>query len=77
MKKLPGHRKSAIFRSGSQRDFDQSVDDELSALPFALRVCLSRMVEMIERVGLEQVHEPYIKHLEDKLLGIRAKEILQ
>ncbi|MHB8248000.1 MAG: type II toxin-antitoxin system RelE/ParE family toxin [Acidithiobacillus sp.] len=52
---------------------DQRVDDELNALPSTLRARLSRILEMIEQVGLEQVHEPHIKHLEDKLWEIRAK----
>ena len=52
---------------------DQRVDDELNALPSALRARLLRIVELIEQVGLEQVHEPHIKHLEDKLWEIRAK----
>ena len=52
---------------------DQRVDDELDALPSALRARLLRIVELIEQVGLEQVHEPHIKHLEDKLGEIRAK----
>jgi len=52
---------------------DQRVDEELSALPSALRARLLRIVELIEQVGLEQVREPHIKHLEDKLWEIRAK----
>ena len=52
---------------------DQRVDDELNALPSALRARLSRIVETIEQVGMEQIHEPHIKHLEDKLCEIRAK----
>ena len=35
---------------------DQRVDDELDALPSALRARLLRIVELIEQVGLEQVH---------------------
>ena len=42
-------------------------------MPPALRARLSRILEMIEQVGLAQVHEPHIKHLEDKLWEIRAK----
>ncbi len=52
---------------------DQRVDEELSALPSALRARLLRIVELIEHVGLEQVREPHIKHLEDKLWEMRAK----
>ncbi len=46
---------------------------ELSALPAALLACLLRIMELIEQVGLEQVHDPHIKHLEDKFWEIRAK----
>ena len=52
---------------------DQRVDDELKFLLSALRARLLRIVELIEQVGLEQVHEPHIKHLEGKLWEIRAK----
>ena len=38
-----------------------------------MRARLLRIVELIEQVGLEQVHEPYIKHPEDKLWEMRAK----
>lgn len=63
-----------LYHKIDHRDtIDQRVDDELNALPSALRSRLSRILEMIEQVGLEQVHEPHIKHLEDKLWEIRAK----
>ena len=52
---------------------DQRVDDELNALPSALLARLARILELIEQVGLDQVHEPHIKHLENKLWEIRAK----
>ena len=38
-----------------------------------MRARLLRIVELIEQVGLEQVHEPYIQHPEDKLWEMRAK----
>ena len=63
----------AVHQFWTAETLDQRVDDELSALPSALRAHLSRIVELIEQVGLEQVHEPHIKHLEDKLWEIRAK----
>ena len=43
------------------------------ALPEGIQARLIHILEMIEQVGLEQVHEPHIKHLEDKLWEIRAK----
>lgn len=30
-------------------------------------------MEMVEAVGLEQVHEPHVKHIEGKLWELRAK----
>jgi len=32
-----------------------------------------RLLEMVEALGLEQVHEPHVKHLEGKLWELRAK----
>ena len=32
-----------------------------------------RLLEMIETIGLEQVHEPHVKHIEGKLWELRAK----
>jgi phage-related protein len=30
-------------------------------------------MEMVERVGLENLHEPHVKHLDGKLWELRAK----
>jgi len=49
------------------------VDAEIEALPPALQARLIRLMEMVEALGLEQVHEPHIKHLEGKLWELRAK----
>jgi phage-related protein len=50
-----------------------AVDAELDALPASLRARVTRIVERIEAVGLENVGEPHVKHLEGKLWEIRAK----
>lgn len=50
-----------------------AVDDEIEALPPKLQARLLRLLEMIENVGLEQIHEPHVKHLEGKLWELRAK----
>lgn len=50
-----------------------AVDAELDALPTSLKARLARIVELIETVGLEHVHEPHVAHLEGKLWEIRAK----
>lgn len=49
------------------------VDAEIEALPPALQARLIRLMEMVERVGLEQLHEPHVKHLDGKLWELRAK----
>ena len=52
---------------------NEGVDAELDALPASIRARMTRIFELIEAVGLEQVREPHIKHLEGKLWEIRAK----
>jgi phage-related protein len=52
---------------------DDAVDAELDALPSGLRARFTRLFEAIESVGLEQLHEPHVKHLEGKLWELRAK----
>lgn len=49
------------------------VDAEIEALPPGLQARVIRLMEMIEAVGLEQVHEPHVKHIEGKLWELRAK----
>lgn len=50
-----------------------TVDAELEALPASLKARMTRIVELIEAVGLEHIREPHVAHLEDKLWEIRAK----
>lgn len=50
-----------------------AVDAELDALPPALRARLLRLMEMVERVGLDHMREPHVKHVEGKLWELRAK----
>ncbi|MBM6595428.1 type II toxin-antitoxin system RelE/ParE family toxin [Microvirga sp. BT291] len=52
---------------------DETVDEEIAALPAALRARMIRLMEMIENIGLEQIREPHVKHLEGKLWELRAK----
>ena len=49
------------------------VDAELEVLPPALQARLIRLMEMVEAIGLEQLHEPHVKHIEGKLWELRAK----
>lgn len=48
------------------------VDAELDALPASLRARITRIIERIEAVGLGNVGEQHVKHLEGKLWEIRA-----
>ena len=52
---------------------DGRVDAEIEDLPVGLRARLIRLFEMVEALGLENLHEPHIKHLEHKLWELRAK----
>ena len=46
---------------------------ELDALPVDARASFERIVRLVQAVGLERVHEPYIKHIEDRLWEIRLR----
>lgn len=50
-----------------------AADAEIFALPPKLQARLLRLMEMVENVGLDQIHEPHVKHLEGKLWELRAK----
>jgi hypothetical protein len=45
----------------------EAVDAELEALPPSLRARMLRLMEMVENVGLENMREPHVKHIEGKL----------
>ena len=45
---------------------------ELEALP-DMRASFERIVRLVQTVGLERVHEPYIRHLEGRLWEMRLK----
>lgn len=49
------------------------VDAEIAALPPKLQARLLRLMEMVENVGLDRIHEPHVKHLDGKLWELRAK----
>ena len=50
---------------------NEAVSRELEALPLDVRAALAKIVERIEQVGLERVHEPHVKHLRGKLWEMR------
>jgi phage-related protein len=51
----------------------QAVDVEIEALPPGLQARLVRLLEAVENIGLENLREPHVKHLEGKLWELRAK----
>ena len=46
---------------------------ELDALPGDIRASFERIVGLVQAMGLERVHEPYIKHLEDRTWEMRLR----
>jgi len=52
---------------------DERVEAELAELPADMFARFIRIVELIESEGLPNVHEPHVKHLQDKLWEIRMK----
>ena len=49
------------------------VDEEIEALPVDMRARLSRISALIATAGLENIHEPHIKHIEGQLWEMRMK----
>ncbi len=52
---------------------NSTVDEELAALPADMRARFVRIAQLIETVGLENIREPHIKHIEGKLWELRVK----
>lgn len=50
-----------------------AADAEIEALPPGLQARIIRLMEAVESIGLEQMREPHVKHLEGKLWELRAK----
>ena len=50
-----------------------TVDAEMEALPPSLHARLLRLMEAVEAVGLENMREPHVKHIDGKLWELRAK----
>jgi phage-related protein len=51
---------------------NDTVRSELNVLPLEIRARLFRVERMISQIGLENLREPYVKHLEGKLWEMRA-----
>ena len=45
---------------------------ELLDLPVGLRGRLLRLIDVVQRAGLEQLHEPHARHLDGKLWELRV-----
>ena len=52
---------------------NELVREEFLALPKSLIAVTLRIVDLIEKNGLEKTGMPYVRHLEGKLWEIRAK----
>jgi phage-related protein len=50
---------------------DESVDEELAALPPDMRARFVRIAELIEAVGLANVREPHVKHVRGPIWEMR------
>ena len=50
-----------------------TVDEEIEALPADMRARLVRIAELIAMSGLENVHQPHIKHIEGQIWEMRMK----
>src|SRR5271165_4524718 len=52
---------------------NEKVKQALDDFPVDIRASFQRIVELIQSHGLEQVREPYLKHLEGPLWEMRMK----
>ncbi len=52
---------------------DERVKAALDALPNDIRARFQRIVQLIQSHGLEQVREPYVRHLEGAVWEMRMK----
>lgn len=53
--------------------FDETVREELDALPLDMRAKFQKIVEMIWEFGLSKVGMPYVRHIQGKLWEMRMK----
>lgn len=50
-----------------------AADAEIEALPVKLRARLIRLLELVENLGLEELREPHVRHIEGKLWELRVR----
>lgn len=48
--------------------------EEIEALSLKMRAKLEHIINLLQEYGPTYVHEPYVKHLQDKLWEIRLKD---
>jgi len=51
----------------------EAAEAEIEALQPGLQARLVRLLEMIERIGLDNLREPHVKQIDGKLWELRAK----
>lgn len=50
---------------------NKTVDAEVEALPADMRARLAHVARLIEEMGLEQLGQPHVKHLDDRIWEMR------
>lgn len=65
--------KFGIMKMWTVELLNDAVEKELQKLPADIRAKLTRILELVQTFGLENVHEPYIKHIEGKIWEMRMK----
>jgi len=50
-----------------------TVQAEFDALPADIRAYFEHIVRLVQTVGLERLHEPYLKHIEDEIWEMRLR----
>lgn len=71
--KLAKYTKFDIMNKWTIEVLNDAVEEEIHSLPADIRAKLTRIIELIQTFGLENVHEPYIKHIEGKIWEMRMK----
>ena len=52
---------------------NHTVDEELNALPADMRARFTRVVHLIESLGVDRVGQPHVKHLQGRLWEMRLR----
>lgn len=52
---------------------NRRAEKELEAMAVDIKADFLRLTELIETYGLEEIHEPYVKHLQGKLWEMRMR----